>query len=137
MDILPTILDALDMPADTLTFQGRSLLPLIHGKSVSAFKRRAVFIEGEFAGELVFQVGDFHVLPEMNLIFDLSKDPEEERSLNEFIFDLRLKSLARDLSRKYLETYTSLHDIIAPAGVKALDVNPETLRRLRALGYIQ
>ncbi|UCG51736.1 MAG: sulfatase-like hydrolase/transferase [Candidatus Latescibacterota bacterium] len=137
LDILPTVLDAVDLEPDPLLFQGRSLLPLAKGESAETFRDRVVFIEGDRFGELGIHCGDYHLIPEKNLIFDLTNDPDESRYLNEFVLDFRLKFLSRRLAKRYLQTYASLHDIVAPTGGEALGVDRETLKQLRSLGYIE
>ena len=86
--------------------------------------------------QVAFHCGPYHMLPEKNLVFDLAADPEERNHLSLFSIDFGIKSLARRVSEKYLESYAALHEIIAPAGGASLGVDEETLKQLRALGYI-
>jgi len=137
LDVMPTILDAVGFDPDPVLFQGESLLPLARGESPEVFDTRIVYVDGGFPGELAFYCGDYHVLPEKNIIFDLSTDPDETVYLNEFLLDYRLKAMGRGLSNEYTGTYAELTEIMSPAGGDALQVDPETLKQLRALGYIQ
>jgi arylsulfatase A-like enzyme len=137
LDVMPTILDAVGFDPDPVLFQGESLVPLARGESADVFDTRLICVDGGFPAEMAFYCGDYHVLPEKNIIFDLSQDPDEEVYLNEFLLDYRLKAMARGLSEKYTRTYADLTAIMTPAGGDALEVDPETLKQLRALGYIQ
>jgi arylsulfatase A-like enzyme len=137
LDVLPTILDAVGFDPDPVLFQGESLVPLAQGCGSETFDTRTIFVEGGFPGELAFYCGDYHLVPEKNIIFDLSNDPGERVYLNRFALDFGLKSDARALSRHYNRTYEALNETMAPAGGNALEVDPETLRQLRALGYIE
>ena len=137
MDVLPTVLDAIGMAPDPVLFQGRSLLPLARGEQREAMGSRTVFIEAGQTRQLGFNSGDFLVLPEKNLIFDVTRDPAQEHYFNEFILDFRTKAIGRKLAKKYATTYSALHEIVSPVGGDALEVDPETLEQLRSLGYIQ
>ncbi|MEJ2722184.1 MAG: hypothetical protein P8181_13745 [bacterium] len=96
--------------------QGRSVLPVAQGKESPRFDGRTVFVEGDRGGRLTFHCGDFHVLPERSLVFDLSEDPEEANSLNEFVLDFGLKSLSLEVTRKYLTVYRGVGEAITSAG---------------------
>jgi arylsulfatase A-like enzyme len=137
LDIMPTALEAMGFEPDPVLLQGKSLLPLAHGQLREDFGNRTVYIEAGHPGEAAFHCGPFHVIPELNLIFDLSGDPEEERYFNEFFLDFGTKGMGRKLLKEYIATYAALHDIVAPKGGGTLEVDPETLKQLRALGYIQ
>jgi arylsulfatase A-like enzyme len=137
LDVMPTALDAVGLEPDPLLFHGKSLLPLARGESRTPFENRTVFIEAGHPGETAFHCGDFQVFPEQNLIFDLTSDPTQETYYNEFLLDFGVKAMGRKLVKEYLETYAAFHEIVAPAGAELLEVDPETLRQLRALGYIE
>src|SRR5690606_1723945 len=99
IDLVPTFLDALDVPCDEDRLEGRSLLPLIHGQVNSAIRD---FIVNEFdysfrtstRTELNRSVKDCDTLTVRDkrwkavfcsglrpLLFDLEADPEELRDL--------------------------------------------------------
>jgi arylsulfatase A-like enzyme len=137
LDVLPTILDVVGLNPDPVLFQGRSVIPGNDGSLPAAFDTRTIFVEGAHPAETAFYCGDYHVMPEKNLIFDVSRDPHEKNYLNEFALDLGLKSKGRKLSKKYNRTYVALNEILTPVGGDVLEVDPETLKQLRALGYIQ
>ena len=65
---------------------------------------------------------------------DFPESPEAGEYFHHLEFGL--KSLAREVAREYVKSYESLHAILAPAGGAALGVDEETLKQLRALGYI-
>lgn len=135
LDIMPTILDAVGLDPDPVLFQGKSLLQLAQGREGEAFAARTIFVDGGHPGEAAFYCGNYHVLPEKNILFDLTADPAEQTYLNEFLLDFRLKAAGRELAEKYIGAYAELNRIMYPAGGDALDVDPETLEQLRALGY--
>jgi arylsulfatase A-like enzyme len=137
LDVMPTVLDAVGFDPDPVLFQGESLVPLARGVSLELFDTRLIYVEGGYPGETVFYCGDYHILPEKNIVFDLSGDPHERKYLNEFLLDFELKSRGRQLLEKYNRTYTALNEVMSPAGGDPLEVDPETLKQLRALGYIE
>jgi arylsulfatase A-like enzyme len=137
LDIMPTVLDAVGFDPDPVLFQGESLVPLALGRGAKRFEARTLFVEGGLPGETALYLADYHLLPEKNLIFDLASDPEERAYVNRFALDFPLKSKARELVWRYHRTYDALHEVLAPSGGDALEVDPETLDQLRALGYIE
>ncbi len=136
MDLLPTILDAAGIEPDDILFQGRSLLPLVRGEQEEAFAERGIFIEGQLPDQVSVRLGPFHFIPEKNLWFDLRDDPLETRPVNSFTLEFALKARARALARRYREVYRELHAKVASKTTEALDLDPETLKQLRTLGYI-
>ncbi len=136
MDLLPTVLDAVGLEPDELLFQGTSLLPLARGEEEATFAERGIFIEGSRPDHVSVRVGPFHFINEKNLWFDLRDDPLETRPWSSLSLELALKARARALARRYREVYWEFHDKVAPERAGTLDVDPETLEQLRALGYI-
>ncbi|UCH83947.1 MAG: sulfatase [Candidatus Latescibacterota bacterium] len=135
LDIAPTVLDALGFVPDSRLFQGASLKPIAQGKTIPGFHTRPLFVEGDHAGELSFRCDQFHMFPEKNIIFDLAKDPDEMSPLNEFVLDFKLKSLSREVARRYMETYSRLHDTISPMGPRSVHRVPDTEQKLRSSDY--
>ncbi len=129
-DLLPTVLDALGLPADGT--EGRSLLPLLRGQEFAADRyvyfeslspnlaRNWAPLRGVYDGPWKFI--DLP-LPEL---YRVAEDPGETRNLadGEAVTLARLKRL--------------LDDHLAGAGGPETRVteDPATLRRLRALGYV-
>jgi arylsulfatase A-like enzyme len=136
LDIMPTVLNVVGLSDNQRILQGRDLLPLARGETDGQFEGRPVFVESLRPGETSFYYKRFHFLPEKNLIFDLLRDPEEQEYLNEFLVEFGLKSKARDLSKAYKKCYEALQRNVIATKRGAADLDPETLKQLRALGYI-
>ncbi len=82
LDILPTALDATGrLPAQN-HFDGKSLLPLLTGKSTT-LQRTLYWSEGGSSGEWAVRRGDWklHVFREETELFNLAVDPSEETNL--------------------------------------------------------
>ena len=135
VDLLPTILDAVGLPAPD-ELHGRSLLPLIEGRD--GLRDRPVYSESLYpllhygwAPLRSLRTGTLKLIdaprPEL---YDLAVDPKEDRNLHDARPD-RADELADGLAelRRQIES-----------GAPALDSRPEmderTLAQLRALGYI-
>ena len=134
VDVLPTVLDLLDLPLPE-GLQGESLRPHLEGQPSS--RPRALYAETLSPrltrnwGELRALVhGDYKYVhgprPEL---YDLARDPRE-------LSDLMAErpDTAAGL-RDHLESYLATH---AVTGLdSSVDVDSETARRLAALGYLQ
>jgi len=130
VDIVPTVLDVLgiDVPAD---LPGRSLLPLLAGRGAgepprSYFEALSTSINRRWAPLHGLRDGALKYvelpLPEL---YDLGADPGETHNL--------APSLPQDLER----LRTGLGALRAgDRGVAPAREDPETLERLRALGYV-
>ncbi len=138
VDILPTLLEILELPADP-DVQGRSLLPWMQNPDAAAVAdvREPHYAEtlsprlshgwGElrtlFDGPLKYVHGP---RPEL---YDLSEDPDELRDLG----PERPDEMAR--MRRTLEAFLDSR-ASSSAGDAAQEVDPETRQRLAALGYL-
>jgi arylsulfatase A-like enzyme len=153
IDLLPTILDLLDLPTPEVTM-GQSLAPLLMG-DVSWEPQPVILDEfevdsetGEWSGRIEVIDGRWGASLAINpdaeapagrrratplLVYDLWNDPEALRSLHEERPDLV------ERYRAYLEKQLAAHRALAqrftPSEGSAL--TPEQLRTLRSLGYIQ
>jgi len=142
IDVAPTVLDALGLPAPP-EFEGRSLLGLARGDE--APRGRLLFAQIDRAGARLRAVRGDHWkrievrdagaatlgLPvrEGELLFDLDADPGEQRDL----------SGRNELVSRYLSAALAAAEASgaqAPAPVAAT-LSPEDRERLRALGYAQ
>ena len=135
IDILPTILDLLDI-APPEGIQGVSLRPLLEGRALPD-RQRALYAEtlsprlsrdwGELRA-LVLDDNKYIHGPRPEL-YDLAADPHE---LDDRVADR--PELAEQMRRR-LARYLSDH--AAPDLDSSVAVDEETVRRLRALGYLQ
>lgn len=129
VDVMPTILDLLSIPAPA-GLQGRSLLPVIRGEEtgdrdayLETFYPRENFGWSEYTGLLR---ADWKYLqaPQPEL-YDLAADPGEERNLY-----LPRNRQARELRRELQSL------ILHGAPTRRAELSPEERSRLTSLGYL-
>ena len=134
MDVMPTILDAAGLQSESPLLQGDSLLPLMRGEAGDAFTERAIFVEGIFRSSV--HVGRLHYMGNSDRLFHLDEDPGEFRPLNRWNLSFSAKQELKSLVDDYQRSYTALYGAMNRAGAGSVNVSPETLDQLRALGYI-
>lgn len=136
VDLLPTILDILGLP----------VLPGVHGRtlrSAAALKDRSVISESFPAPDLLDFGPRFHHV-QRALFADVFKVVTSTSGKTE-LYDLRHdKNETRDLAPKDPQVAerleTALNEWVSRAGGRAGDagtVDPQTLERLKALGYVR
>ncbi len=135
VDVLPTVLDLLGLPLPD-DVQGRSLRPYLEGRG-EAPRPRGLYAE-TLSPRLTRNWGELRALfyedykyvhgprPEL---YDLSRDPRELTDL------MAERPEAAAGLRETLERYLAEHAV--PGLDSSVDVDPETARRLAALGYLQ
>jgi arylsulfatase A-like enzyme len=150
LDVVPTLLELVDVPADGLPLQGESLLPLL-GPS-GAPRNRAVVSEEAIAfdrskpervrGSIFFDRWHFlysrHEGEKRLRIFDVEADPGETRPALPWLrFDPWLErgilAALRDLKQADLELGAAL----TRRSGESVAMDPEAREQLRALGYIE
>lgn len=147
IDLLPTFLDALNLPQPSEWLEGKSLLPLLHGHT-DVEKKQAVFCENTFAFRDAVRLPIGAAVDRCNMVmvrthewkyvhvdglkpmlFDLVNDPHEYRDLggSEAHKDIRndMKNLLIDwlMSRKHVTGLT--YETIAAWNQKELDIGIE------------
>ena len=137
IDVAPTILEILgiDSPEDV---EGRSLVPLLNGKTLLG---KPVFTERRFYDEVpepYLKRRDYSVLDgrwhfiqsdaRHDELYDVEEDPGEARDLGE---DHRMAEPLRKTLNAWLERLEPRY------GAPEFDSDPETLERLRSLGYVK
>ena len=134
IDVMPTMLEMADIPAPTQV-QGKNLLPLFFkpNKSSESYAYSETFYPRFHYGwsELKsFQNGKFKLViaPEMEL-YDLVRDPEEERDLasSEAKILAELEAKVSDYMEKFSQNAFELDQ---------RKIDEETREKLAALGYI-
>ena len=127
VDVLPTIADAIGIsPPENI--MGESLLPLLRGE------RRAEPVESYAQGpfNMSLNYGDWKVIYNDTLntysLYDLSSDPGETRDL--WLEDPAMQAELRDRMEQYIDTAKEIERRASE------DLDPDTLRRLKALGYL-
>lgn len=134
VDLLPTILEALERPIPP-TVQGRSLLPLLLGREEA--QERAVYSESLYpllhygwAPVRALRTTRYKYIevprPEL---YDLVDDPGEERNL--LAGERRLAGQLRERLRELRSRIEA-----EERGSERADLDEETLAQLRALGYV-
>ena len=153
IDVLPTILDLVGLPPAEIS-QGQSLAPLLFGSD--GWEPRPVILDefekttktGEFRGLIEVIDGRWGASLEINpnpdrpknrrrpiplLLYDLWKDPMCLESVHEQYPDL-VEKYTQFLLDRYAEHRELGERFTRPEGAP---LNPEQLRTLRSLGYIQ
>jgi choline-sulfatase len=132
IDVLPTVLEMLELPPPT-GIQGRSLLPLVRGDAPST-KAPPAYAEC-YVPELNFHWAPLVALREEGYkyieapraeLYDLTNDPGETENLV-----AREPERAGRMRARLAELLTSWPDSLSAR----LQPDPETLARLRSLGY--
>jgi len=133
IDVTPTLLDLLGVPSD-LPFEGRSLVPLIEGKSLPE-----VAILGEASltsGLKALRTNRWKYLqggPEREQLYDLAADPGERTNVC-----ANQKDTCAALARQLRDKEATLAEAARQAGLpepQPAKVDAEMRERLRRLGY--
>ncbi|HUU05673.1 MAG TPA: sulfatase-like hydrolase/transferase [Patescibacteria group bacterium] len=133
IDIMPTILELLDMPVPE-QIQGRSLKPLFDGERESV--PRQVYLESMYGNEennwapltgIISGGYKYLSLPKAEL-YDLSVDPGEKQNLL-----LKKNALARKMDSQ-LAKFVSQHG--KQSGSGRIELSSTDKKQLQALGYI-
>ncbi len=110
LDILPTVLDALDVtpPPTAARFDGRSLLPLLRGDSSAPVHKNLFFSSGGAEGKWAVRSGDWKLVADRDKreLYNLAADPAEQNNLAtpelvakfEKLYDAWLDQMADPLS---------------------------------------
>jgi arylsulfatase A-like enzyme len=125
MDILPTLLDVLDIPKEKI-FEGTSLMSLVKGKRKKMY---AVSEMGSYGKSIRTQAWKYCRIRSSELLFNLANDPNEQSDVASEQLDVtnRLKTV--------LESFLVKRRISLPENKANLD--KETLEQLKDLGYIR
>ncbi len=148
VDVMPTILDVLSLTPQPDRLQGHSLRPLWEGRRESrlafsealgeGFEKKALR-EGRYkyilsiGSESVARLGRQHVPADAaRELYDLEQDPEERRNL---LVSPRQAEVAALAAR--LDAALRAH-LAAPKGhAEEVELDPETIEKLKGLGYIR
>jgi arylsulfatase A-like enzyme len=140
IDLAPTILELAGLPPQVEGFAGKSLVPLIEGREQGD---RPVFAEGNFWGadlyswhsdsfKLILRPGAGQGQPARTELFDLRQDPGERQNLAGQVPG-RDDRLLADL--QWVREQSGRGDHASSPG--AVDLDPQQVRRLRLLGYLE
>ncbi len=140
IDLAPTILELTGLPPLEEGFAGKSLVPLIEGGEQGD---RPVFAEGNFWGadlyswraesfKLILRPGEGKDPTARAELYDLRQDPGEQHNMAGTSIDRREQLLA-DLNWVREQLSEGATDPVP----QAVDLDPEQVRRLRLLGYLE
>ncbi len=142
LDLAPTLINGLGIEAGSVEYVGRNLIPLAfdgttYRRDLYAYTRgRVAFSEGE-AAVYAYRSGPYKVLYSDGLdileLYNLEEDPGEREDLVS-VEPLRARYMAQRAMLQKRDNLAMLAQM-GPQQIEALD--EETLRQLRALGYIQ
>ncbi len=144
IDVVPTILDLLEVDGSGLVHQGRSLKPRF--EDAGRDRQRIVLVEeatayrgpADLSVSTIF--GPLHVLasrlrarPE---IYDVGRDPRQEAPLPTSFARRRLLWRAVDYARRLGELNRRIRLALGSEAPDVLPQDPEVQEQLRALGYL-
>lgn len=141
IDILPTVMETLDLPYPAKSFEGQSLLPVIEGREtsdrvfISDLARKEV--KNPCPALMATNQGDLKVIIEKAVdtiknmeIYNLAQDPHERKNLLRTERQLGMK-LYRQLEKYYQEKLSVLRE------TKKVFLDEKLREKLKALGYIK
>jgi len=142
LDLAPTLIEGISVGGEQTPFHGRNLIPaafddFTYDRGLYAYTRGNGRAAEAAAPVYAYRSGRHKVLYSASLdilqLFDLQQDPGEERDLAATDL-LRAKYLAQQAMRERGENLA----LLARSGPQPIEqLDPETIRALRALGYIQ
>ncbi|MFP4040927.1 MAG: sulfatase [Desulfosudaceae bacterium] len=144
IDILPTILDLLDIDAGVIPHQGRSLLPLINREN-GLFRQDRVAISEEVfnrrnkndfrpLGSIFYE--ERHLLCSTGIgvkLFNLRDDPREVKGK---VLSGRAAERYAGFLGELQRDNTRIRNNIIRNSPATMEYDPETVQRLKALGYL-
>jgi len=125
IDILPTLLDALDIHSEGI-FEGTSLINSINGKKEKLY---AVSEIGGFGKSIRTEAWKYYRIRSSEMFFNLNSDPLEQTDLLSANLD------TKEQLKNVLESFVSKRPLSLPKDRAKLD--KKTLEQLKALGYIR
>ena len=158
LDLMPTILDLAGINKDGFIIEGDSLLSLIHNKKPDFWRNRFCISEevrSKFRtnkkahGSIFYR--QFHILHTNKLqqkglfngklfktrVFDSSMDKDEYIGVNRFIIDFYFTHKVHRFIQQLQDKHLNIWGKIVNKRANTIVYNPETMERLRSLGYIQ
>ncbi len=166
VDVVPTLLDLLEIPKEPFLLSGDSLVPLIRGEKDTAesWNRRVILSEENDYFGASFLRGPWHVLGSSAFMWNIDKHKREPFPLRAWrriwnsgeqmrVFNLETDPLERDpwmslsrnrdfqqeylsLRESLLGEYTAVHALLNRGEADAVEIDPDVLEKLKDLGYI-
>ena len=136
VDVVPTLLDLMDLPPEA-QFQGMSLLKLLRGDVRSHFgQERAIVTQGQRTGVAAWISGSRKLVRKTEgdavtyELYDLARDPGETRDLS------ALKPAEVNLLKERFEGWER-RQVVKRLKSQSRELDPEQEQALRELGYIR
>lgn len=137
MDVFPTLIDLLGMPKPAQSFDGLSFAPLLHESSQEPVARAPLF-EVEYHNRRVGVVRwPWKIIFDRDSgqyeVFDLERDPREERNLSEATGE----APAVQDGKEQIRAYIAGGAMVAPqATLPPIEYSEKEVERLKTLGYM-
>ncbi len=133
IDILPTLLNLLEIPFTPESFQGRDLFQLAESEPRRVFSLAVkLFSKSPIRRTMIF--GDYKFIefddPSRNALFNLAEDPTESSNLIGMM-EPSLKKVA------WMEEIQQWFERFERVNFSDIAMTPEQLEKLKSLGYIQ
>jgi arylsulfatase A-like enzyme len=142
VDLLPTLLDLLDVPEPEIPMTGRSLAPIMRGAETALEPRGMIAQTSLYHGAFwtSYRLGRWKLferfrpgMPPHRELYDLDRDPLERRDLAS-----ERPEIVAEYSRALAEQVFAAREIAKQVGAEErLELGEEDLKRLRALGYVE
>jgi arylsulfatase A-like enzyme len=143
VDLLPTLLELLDVPLPKSPLAGRSLIPLMRGGRGARLEPRGLLAEVSlYAGSVhsTYRLGRFKLFEHREpggaparSLFDIEADPNETVNLAD-----RYPRVVEEYARALREERRAALALRMQLGEpERVDLNEDDLTRLRALGYVE
>jgi arylsulfatase A-like enzyme len=142
VDLLPTLLDLLDVPEPQIPMTGRSLAPIMRGQATELEPVGMIAQTSLYHGAFwtSYRLGRWKLferfrpgMPPLRELYDLRRDPLEHRDLAS-----KHPEIVAEYSRALAEQVFKAREIAKRTGAEErLDLGEEDLKQLRALGYVE
>lgn len=166
VDVVPTILELLEIPREPFLLAGDSLVPLIRGEAGAAerWARRVIVSQEGAAGGASFVRGPWHVLSspsfmsnyekfetfsglrmawwrwqlsgEQVRVFNYVEDRQERRGLGALARDEAFREELIALRQSLLDRHGAVHALLGGEGEAEPEIDPGTIDVLKRLGYL-
>jgi len=165
IDVMPTILDLAAVDSKQFMLQGDSLLSLVEQENLSYWNNRIAFSEevlnkkkcsqearcsiffqnwhflnsGEIVDDLTKQISDRKLYAEFftTRIFDYVNDPQEEHSLKYDLADIFYLQKMKNMVQECQANNSKVHETLTQGKRQEIQYDPEAIKCLKGLGYVQ
>lgn len=166
VDVVPTVLELLDIPREPFLLSGDSLMPLIHGEADATgyWADRVLLSEEDHRTGASFVRGPWHVISSRAFmrnydkfetyrgprlwwkrwklsgqqirIFNYRQDRQERNSLEALTRNAAFREEFLAMRKTLLDEYAGVNALLQGEELKELEVEPEVIEQLKDLGYL-